>query len=153
VQKQQLVANLQFQVEKNRIMTVWCLLGILRVDKVSLISIIGATIQTCSLFVLLGCLLSAAPSLNSSSFVFFDYYNDTGFSSQGYVVVISFVATSYAFSQYDGSAHMAEESVNARVSAPHGIIGTVFTSGVTGLMAIFALLYSMQSLSDAISSK
>jgi amino acid transporter len=124
----------------------------LRIDNVSTLTMIASAIQLITLVVFVGCLLTVAPSLNSAEYVFFDYNNDTGFTSQAYVLVISLVASSYSFSLYDGSGHMAEESINSRVNAPLGLIYSVLISGVTGFAAIFALLFAMQSLSGAISN-
>jgi amino acid transporter len=135
------------------IMVVWCGFALFRVDRISMFSMASTIVQIGTLFTLFGCLLSAASSFNSSEFVFFEYYNDTGFSSESYVIVLSLVSSAYAFCGYDAPAHMAEESVNARVSAPKSMIHVVFASGLTGLMGILALLYTVTSISDAISSE
>lgn len=48
----------------------------------------------------------------------------------------------FAFSGYEGGAHMAEETVNATISAPKGIIYTCIASALTGFFYIVGLLYA-----------
>lgn len=47
----------------------------------------------------------------------------------------------YAFSGYEGGAHLAEETTDASQSAPKGIIYSCLLSAFTGLIFILAVLY------------
>ena len=126
-------------------------MSVLRVDTITWLNNLFVLIQVCAIVSLVVCLLVQAPTLNSTSFVFFDYYNSSGFSSKAYVMAVSIMSACYAFVGYDFSAHLAEEVHDARISAPHSILNTVFASIVTSLVVIFALLYSMQDISTAVS--
>ena len=48
----------------------------------------------------------------------------------------------YSFSGYESAAHMTEETKNASISAPLGIIFCCLTSAFMGLFYILGLLYA-----------
>jgi len=45
----------------------------------------------------------------------------------------------YTFTGYDASAHVSEETINARVSAPRGIVDSVWISLIFGFILLFAV--------------
>ena len=134
------------------ILVVWSLVNFMRIDQVGWLVNFAAFVQVGTTLVVLCTVLAMAPQLNSSEYVFFDYNNDTGFSSVGYVVCISLLLPLYTFAGYDASGHVAEETQGSRLNAPLGIIYAVTAGGVSGLILILALLYGMQSLTGAINS-
>lgn len=54
----------------------------------------------------------------------------------GYVMLVGLLGALFAFSGYEAGAHLAEETQNATVSAPWGIIGTCITVAITGFIYI-----------------
>jgi amino acid transporter len=48
----------------------------------------------------------------------------------------------FSFSGYEGAAHMSEETTNAALSAPKGILWTCIATAVTGFVYILGLLYA-----------
>jgi len=69
----------------------------------------------------------------------------TGFTDHSYVGAVGITAATFAFVGYEASAHMAEETGNARTAASKGIVNTVLCTGVGGLFIYFAFLFSMNA--------
>ena len=82
-----------------------------------------------------------APKLSSNEFVFTKYNNQTGFENALYISMLGLLASMYAFSGYEGGATMAEETTDASISAPRGIIFSIIASAITGFILILAILY------------
>ena len=82
-----------------------------------------------------------SPRLSSSEFVFTKFNNDTGFENTAYVSILGLLMAMYGFSGYEGGAHLAEETNDANVSAPKGIIYSCLLSALTGIVFILAVLY------------
>lgn len=134
------------------ILAVWSVINFTRIDQVGWMINLAAFVQVGTTLAVLLTILIMAPKLNSSEFVFFDYNNDTGFTSVYYVVAISLLLPLYSFAGYDASGHVAEETQDSRINAPMGIITSVGASAVFGFILILALLYGVQSVPLAISS-
>ena len=120
----------------------WSFLCYFEIEKLGAVVNGASLIQMSSILIIIISLFASASSLNSSSFVFTEFNNDTGFTDKSYVVVVGLVVSLYAFSGFECSAHMAEETVSSSVSAPNGMINTVLASGVGGLIYRFAVLYT-----------
>ena len=126
--------------------TMWSLLNCFGVDKIGWISNLSAlTLGLCTLLIS-SILIALAPTLQSSSFVFFDYENDTGFSSPIYVYTISLLMPLFSFCGYEASSLVAEETKNASIAAPFGIISSVVASAIGGFLFLVPLLYAVQSI-------
>lgn len=83
-----------------------------------------------------------APSFSSTEWVFTDYYNGTGFSSNWYVWYIGLLFSTYSFVGYEAAGTCAEETVESTKAAPRGIFYNVVISFVCGTMLLLAILYS-----------
>ncbi|MFJ9216586.1 amino acid permease [Streptomyces sp. NPDC102383] len=89
--------------------------------------------------------LALVPSHHQSpSFVFGEFVNDTGWSSNLYVVMIGLLLAQYTFSGYDASAHLSEETSNAQVSAARGIVRAIFWSWLAGFVLLAGLTFAIQ---------
>jgi amino acid transporter len=77
--------------------------------------------------------------------VFGEFNNETGIQSTLYVALIGMLFVSFSFSGYEGGATLAEETKNASVSAPKGIILTIIVSSIVGYIYLLGLLFAMQS--------
>ena len=86
----------------------------------------------------------------TASYVFTEYYNGTGWSSQSYVVCLGILTGLFSFAGFEASAHMAEETVGASTSAPKGIIKTVFATGLSGICLCLAMLFSTPNVGRAL---
>jgi len=85
----------------------------------------------------------------SASFVFGHFVNNTGFGSSFYVALIGLLLAQYTLTGYDASAHMTEETHNAAVSGPKGIVNSIIVSVVAGWVLLIGLTFAIQSYSSA----
>jgi amino acid permease (GABA permease) len=79
--------------------------------------------------------------------VFFEVKNATGFGFAGaavYAVLIGLLMAQYTYTGYDASAHVAEETHDAAVSAPRGIVSSVVVSVIAGFFLLVAITWSIQ---------
>jgi len=92
-------------------------------------------------------LLFAAPSSHthqSASFLFsFDtnkgFQNLTGFSVLPFVFLLGLLNAQYTFTGYDASAHMTEETRNAAIAGPKGIVNSIWVSLVAGFVLLLGV--------------
>jgi amino acid permease (GABA permease) len=88
--------------------------------------------------------LSAIPAHHSSAgFVFTHFVNQTGFKTSFYVVLIGLLMAQYTFTGYDASAHMSEETHNAAVAGPRGIVSSILVSLAAGWVLILGITFAI----------
>lgn len=88
--------------------------------------------------------LLAVPAHHAStSFVFTHLVNQTGFSGIFYAVIIGLLMAQYTFTGFDASAHMSEETHNAAIAGPKGIVKAVWVSVIAGFVLIVGILYAI----------
>ena len=63
----------------------------------------------------------------------------SGFSLPFYIFLIGLLNAQYTFTGYDASAHVSEETIQARISAPKGIVNSIWISLVFGFLVLFAV--------------
>ena len=63
----------------------------------------------------------------------------SGFSLPFYIFLIGLLNAQYTFTGYDASAHVSEETINARIAAPKGIVNSIWISLVFGFLVLFAV--------------
>jgi len=83
----------------------------------------------------------------SIGFIFTKFVNNTGFSFAGapiYVFLIGLLLAQYTFTGYDASAHMTEETHNAAVSGPRGIVWSIVVSLIAGWILLIAVTGAIQ---------
>ncbi|MFJ2646738.1 amino acid permease [Streptomyces sp. NPDC087420] len=93
---------------------------------------------------IVGTLWILPDSHQSPSFVFGEFVNDTGFSNPLYVCALGLLLTMYTFTGYDASAHLSEETTQAAVSAPRGIIKSIVWSWIGGFILLAGLTFAIQ---------
>ena len=89
-------------------------------------------------------LLYAAPSSHahqSFSFVFGSagwhaFSGLSGFSAPFYVFLLGLLVAQYTFTGYDASAHVTEETHNAAISGPKGIVSSIWVSWIAGFVLL-----------------
>jgi len=82
---------------------------------------------------------------SSASFVFTGFVNKTGFSNGFYVFMIGLLMAQYTFTGYDASAHMTEETHNAAISGPRGIVSSIVVSLGAGWVLILGITFAIAS--------
>jgi len=104
--------------------------------------------------------LSAAPKRQTARFVFTQFVDLTGIEAPGwgerashaYIVVIGILVAQYTLIGYDASAHMTEETHNAAMSGPLGILMAIGVSAILGWYTILGLLFSIQDFDTTVAT-
>ena len=84
----------------------------------------------------------------SVSFIFTNFVNNTGFSFGGvpiYVFLIGLLLAQYTFTGYDASAHMTEETNNAALAGPRGIVWSIVVSLIAGWILLIGVTGAIQN--------
>src|SRR6185503_4644623 len=87
-----------------------------------------------------------------ASFVFGGFVNQTGFASRLYVGLLGLLLAQYTFTGYDASAHMTEETIDAAVAGPRGIVLAIAVSLVAGFALLLGVTFAIQSYEGALRS-
>ena len=66
--------------------------------------------------------LALTKPLASGDFVFTQFYNGSGFGSNGFAFLLVILQSQYTLSGYDSAAHMSEETKNSQSGSPFGIL-------------------------------
>lgn len=87
---------------------------------------------------------------NSASAVFTTFENGGGWSSFGFGILTSQTSALYLLIGSDGAAHMAEETQDASINVPRGIIGSYVIGAASGLLMLitFCFAYTPQALNS-----
>ena len=92
--------------------------------------------------VIVGVLFIVPKNHNSVSYVFTHFENQTGFSFPlvgAYVFLTGLLNAQYTFTGYDASAHMTEETHNAAVAGPRGIVWSIIVSLFAGWILLIGV--------------
>jgi len=115
------------------------LLNVFGVNLVSLLSNVSAWWHVVGVLIIVGTLWILPDNHQSVSWTLTGFHNETGWTFLPYVFLMGLLMAQYTFTGYDASAHVAEETKNASVAAPKGIVMSVLVSVIGG----FILLYSI----------
>ena len=77
----------------------------------------------------------------SASFVFTKFENKSTLGVPWFVFMIGLLMAQYTFTGYDASAHMSEETHNADIAAPRGIVSSIIISLIAGWILILAITF------------
>ncbi len=75
----------------------------------------------------------------SASFIFTKFENQSTLGVPWFVFMIGLLMAQYTFTGYDASAHMSEETHNAHIAAPRGIVSSIVISLIAGWILILAI--------------
>jgi amino acid transporter len=103
-----------------------------------------------STVVMTAIIVMASPKLSDNEFVFTRYHNETGFNGESgwnlsYICLMGVLMSLYGLSGYESGATLSEETTDASVTAPKGMIEAVVASCITGFIFIIGLLYACQN--------
>jgi amino acid transporter len=79
--------------------------------------------------------------------------NSNGRSPYAWAFLLGLLQAHWTYTGFDGSAHMAEETRDARRTAPWGIVIAIAVSGVVGYALLIALTLAIQSIPGALGAK
>ncbi|MDQ6917841.1 MAG: amino acid permease [Candidatus Dormibacteraeota bacterium] len=94
--------------------------------------------------IIVGILFFVPTHHQSVSFVFTKYVNNTGFDNPIYVFLIGLLLAQYTLTGYDASAHMTEETRNAAIAGPRGIVMSVLVSVIAGWILLLGVTSAIQ---------
>lgn len=153
--------NLQFDFEVTPGRTVLLFAGILvlhgllntfGVRIVALLNSVSVWWHVLGVGVIVGALTFVPDTHRSTSFVFGEFVNNTGWGSGVYVVLLGLLMAQYTFTGYDASAHMTEETHDASTAGPKGIVQSIWTSWIAGFVLLLGFTYAIQSYDAALDS-
>lgn len=123
------------------------LLNTFNVKLVAILNQVSVWWHLLGVLVIVGVLAIAPAHHQSASFVFGHFVNNTGWSSGIYVALLGLLLAQYTFTGYDASAHMTEETKNAAVSGPRGIIMSILVSLGAGWVLLIGITFAIQNYS------
>lgn len=77
-------------------------------------------------------------------YLFGHFVNNTGWGSSVYVFLLGLLLAKYTFIGYDASAHMTEETRDAAVTAPRGIVMSIVVSLIAGWILLLGVTFAIQ---------
>jgi amino acid permease (GABA permease) len=120
------------------------LLNTFGVGLVALLNDISVWWHLIGVVVIVGILFLVPSHHQSASFVFTKFVNNTGFNAPFYVFLIGLLLAQYTFTGYDASAHMTEETHNAAVAGPRGIVWSIVVSLFAGWLLLIGVTSAIQ---------
>jgi amino acid transporter len=94
--------------------------------------------------IIVGVLFFVPTHHQTASFVFFNFVNNTGFGNSIYVFLIGLLLAQYTLTGFDASAHMTEETRNAAIAGPRGIVMSVLVSVIAGWILLIGVTSAIQ---------
>ncbi|KAJ5539003.1 Amino acid/polyamine transporter I [Penicillium frequentans] len=104
-------------------------------------------------FIAIVCVLGTMSDKHSADYVFKDFSNTSGWTSDGVSWLVGLLSTVYPFLGYDAACHLSEELPKPSRNVPLAMIGSVAINGVIGLVYAIVLLFSLGNLQDLLESK
>src|SRR5579862_4104835 len=124
------------------------LLNTFGIRLVALLNDISVWWHITGVIVIVALLLIVPKHHQSVAFIFTSFNNGTGASFPGsviYVFLIGLLLAQYTFTGYDASAHMTEETRNAAIAGPRGIVMSIVVSLVAGWILLIGLTSAIQN--------
>ena len=142
------------------IMLLYTLVNIFADRLLALINNISVGWHLLGVAVILGILIFVPDTHQSASFVFGERINNSGFNDDStgglyfwfLILPIGLLLTMYTQTGYDASAHTAEETQGAAISAAQGVWRSVFFSALIGWFVLLAFLFAandVKAVSDS----
>lgn len=150
-------ANLMWGVEVNALNTfglfvviivIHGLLNTFGVNLVSLLSNVSAWWHIVGVLIIVAVLWIMPAHHQDAAWSFTTFHNETGWSFGPYVFLMGLLMAQYTYTGYDASAHVAEETKNAAVAAPKGIVMSVLISIIGGWILLFTIVSAIQDGSE-----
>ncbi|MFE7072586.1 amino acid permease [Streptomyces sp. NPDC057620] len=146
-------ANLQWGLEPTPETTMLIFAGILLlhgtlnslgIKLVTVLNSISVWWQLGGVALIVGLLAFAPGERQSADFVFTHFNNGTGFDNPVYVAALGCLLAAYTFCGYDASSHLSEETRDAQMAAPKGIVRAIAWSWAAGFVLLAGLLFAIE---------
>jgi amino acid permease (GABA permease) len=130
------------------ILIVHATLNILGVRVVAFLSDVSVWWHILGVLLIVIALLVVPAHHASISFVFTKLVNETGYHNSFYVFVIGLLLAQYTLTGYDASAHMTEETHNAAIAGPKGIVRSIWVSLIAGFVLLAGITYAIPNMGE-----
>lgn len=134
------------------ILLLHALVNTLAVGRLAAMNVLSVWWHVLGVAVVAGALAFVPDRHQSASFVFGSFVNRTGWESPLYVSLLGLLLAQYTFTGYDASAHMTEETRDAAVAGPRGIVSSILVSLVAGWVLLVALTFAIRDYDRALAS-
>jgi amino acid permease (GABA permease) len=131
------------------IIVIHALLNTFGVNLVATLSNISAWWHVGGVLVIVGALWILPEKHQSVQWTLTGFHNETGWTFLPYVFLLGLLMAQYTYTGYDASAHVAEETKNASIAAPRGIVTSVAVSIVAGFILLYSITASITDRSEA----
>lgn len=130
------------------ILLIHALINSLSITWLSLFGQIAAAWNLVGVFVLMILIPTVATERASAKFVFthFNTDNGEGIYSKPYIFVLGLLMSQYTLTGYDASAHMTEETKNADMNGPRGIISAIGISIIVGWGYLLGITFAVTNI-------
>ncbi|KAH7650621.1 Amino acid/polyamine transporter I protein [Dioscorea alata] len=132
------------------ILLVHAILNSLPISWLSFFGQLAAAWNLLGVFVLMILIPTVATKKASAEFVFthFNTDNDAGIHSKVYIFVLGLLMSQYTLTGYDASAHMTEETKNADMNGPKGIISAIGISIIVGWGYLLGITFAVTNIPE-----
>ena len=124
------------------------LLNHIGITVVTILNEVSAWYHLAGTALLIGVLLWMAP-LKPASFLLERTPSDLLSHPFWYAFLIGLLQAQWTLTGYDASAHGAEETVDAHLAVPRGMVKSVWISGIAGYLALLAITLAIPDLHQA----
>ena len=131
------------------IIVVHALLNTFGVNLVSMLSSVSAWWHVIGTLIIVGALWLLPEKHQSVAWTLTGFHNETGWTFTPYVFLLGLLMAQYTYTGYDASAHVAEETRNAAIAAPRGIVTSVAVSVVGGFILLYSITAAITDKSEA----
>lgn len=130
------------------ILLIHAIINSLSITWLSFFGQLAAAWNFLGVFVLMIVIPVVATERASAKFVFthFNTENDAGIHNKLYIFVLGLLMSQYTLTGYDASAHMTEETKNADVNGPKGIISSIGISIVVGWGYLLGITFAVTNV-------
>ena len=118
---------------------------------VAILNDVSVTVHIAGVFAIVAALYFLAPQQPASFLV--QAVNSNGRSPYWWVFLLGLLQAHWTYTGFDASASMSEETHDARVRAPWGILLSVAVSGVVGYLLLIGMTLSIRSLPAVLGAK
>lgn len=127
------------------------LMNLIPVKYIGLFNSASVVFHVCAILAIFITVLAVTPKLNTGAYVTTYFVNKTG-QSDAYCGLIGALFAAYILTGYEACASMAEETKNASLAAPIGIVMSVACSYILIIFLTLGLLFSMWDYDGVVAS-
>ena len=120
------------------------------VTLVALLNNVSVWWHILGVLIIVGVLAFAPSHHQCASYVFTHFANGSGWGSKIYVLMLGLLLAQYTFTGYDASAHMTEETRDAAVAGPRGIVTSIVVSLFAGWLLLIGITFAIQNYSGEV---